>query len=105
MNDASTTWRWAKAYPDMGDGPVSIEPCVSPAYFELEREKLFPHVWLNVGRVEEIPQPGDYVVKDLYAAQASVIVIRGKDQKIRAFHNMCSHRGNQVLWHECGNCN
>ncbi len=57
--------RWAQAYPELGTRPVPIEPCISPAYFEQEREKLSTRVWLNVGREEEILQAGDYFVKDV----------------------------------------
>ena len=57
--------KWSKRYPDLGTGPVSIEPYISAEYFEKEREYIFRKVWLNVGRVEQIPEPGDYFVKDL----------------------------------------
>ena len=61
-------------------------------------------MWLNVGRVEEIPKAGDYLVKNIAAGEASVLVVRGKDGTIRAFHNMCSHRGNKVVWDGDGTC-
>jgi Rieske 2Fe-2S family protein len=96
--------RWAPLYPHLGTGPVSIEPCVSPEYFELERRQIFRRVWLNVGRVEEIPNPGDYFTKDIAAASASIIVVRGDDGMVRAFHNVCSHRGNKIVWDETGQC-
>ena len=96
--------RWAKKYPHVGTGPVSAEPCVSREYFELERERVFRKVWLNVGRVEEVAAPGDYVVRDLIACNASVLVVRGKDGELRAFHNVCSHRGNKLVWNEKGTC-
>jgi hypothetical protein len=51
--------RWAKKYPHVGTGPVAAEPCVSPEYFELERERVFRKVWLNVGRVEDVPKPSN----------------------------------------------
>ena len=57
--------QWAREYPELGTGPVPIEPCISPQYFELERERIFRRVWLNVGRVEEIPTAGDYFVQYL----------------------------------------
>lgn len=80
--------RWAQAYPELGTGPVPIEPCISPAYFEQEREKLSTRVWLNVGREEEIPQAGDYFVKDIAVCGASILVVREKDGQIRAFHKL-----------------
>lgn len=96
--------RWHDQYPELGTGPVPIEPYVSEEYFALERERLFRRVWLNVGREEEIPKPGDYLVKDLAICNASILVTRGKDGKVRAFHNVCSHRCNKLVWNESGSC-
>jgi phenylpropionate dioxygenase-like ring-hydroxylating dioxygenase large terminal subunit len=98
------TKRWAVQYKELGTGPVSIEPCTSNAYFERERENIFKRAWLNVGRAEEIPKSGDYFVRDIAVAKASVIVVRGQDGIIRAFHNACSHRGNKVAWDHDGSC-
>src|SRR5262249_5965320 len=84
-------------FPDLGTGPLSIEPYVSPAFHAAEKEKIFKQVWLCVGRVEEVAKAGDYKVKRIHAADTSVILIRGKDDVVRAFHNMCSHRGNTVI--------
>ena len=56
---------WHDDYPELGTGPIPIEPCVSQEYFELERERIYKKTWLYVGRVEQIPNPGDYFVKDL----------------------------------------
>ena len=89
---------------ELGTHPVPIEPCVSSAYFEQEREQLFRRVWLNVGRVEDLPKAGDYFVKDLAVCHTSILVVRGKDDQIRAFHNMCSHRGNKLAWATQGAC-
>ena len=89
--------RWAAAYPELGTGPIPVEPCISPAFFDQEMEKVFRKTWLKVARVEEIPNPGDYKVKKLAFAHTSVILIRGKDGVIRGFHNTCSHRGNKVV--------
>lgn len=89
--------RWSNQFSDLGQGPIPIEPYISPEYYKREQEKIFSKEWLCVGRVEEIAKAGDYKVKRLECAGTSVIVIRGKDHEIRAFHNMCSHRGNTVV--------
>lgn len=94
--------RWLEAYPELGTGPLPTEPYISAAYYELEKEKIFKRVWLCVGRGSEIPKAGDYKVKRIDAADTSVIMIRGKDGQIRAFHNACAHRGNTVVT-ETGN--
>ncbi len=89
---------WTEQYPELGTGPVPVEPCISPEYFELERERIFRRVWLNVCREEEIPEAGDYLVKDIEVCGVSLIVVRGRDGTIRAFHNVCRHRGNKLAW-------
>ncbi len=93
---------FTRQYPELGTAPVSTESMTSPEYFEIEREKIFKQSWLNVGRVDDIPGPGDYMVKDLAILQASLIIVRGSDGNIRALHNVCSHRGNKVA-KGCGN--
>jgi phenylpropionate dioxygenase-like ring-hydroxylating dioxygenase large terminal subunit len=96
--------KWHDLYPELGKGPVPIEPYISQEYFDLERERIFRKVWLNVGREEEIPKPGDYLVKDLPVGKTSLLIIRGKDGRIRAFHNVCSHRSNKLVWDRSGSC-
>jgi len=96
--------KWHERYPQLGTGPLPIAPYVSPEYFGKERERIFRKVWLNVGRVEQIPNAGDYLVKDLAVCNTSLVVVRGKDGVVRAFHNMCSHRGNQMVWNSKGTC-
>lgn len=94
---SETQQKWATAYPELGTGPIPVEPCVSPAFFDAEMAKVFKKAWLKVARVEEIPNAGDFKVKKLSFAHTSVILIRGKDGAIRGFHNTCSHRGNKVV--------
>ena len=91
-------------YPYLGREPIRAEVFTSEEQFELERERIFKKVWLNVGRIEQIPNPGDYFVKDLAMCQTSIVIVRGKDGTIRAFHNMCSHRGNKIAWDQHGTC-
>ncbi len=96
--------KWHDRYPELGTGPIPVEPYVSPEYFEQERAQVFRKTWLNIGRVEQIPQPGDYFVNDLTICNTSILVVRGKDGEVHAFHNMCSHRGNQLVWDTKGRC-
>ena len=53
-------------------------------------------------REVEIPEPGDFVVKAVEVRNASVLITRGKDRVICAFHNVCSHRASTVEWQEQG---
>jgi phenylpropionate dioxygenase-like ring-hydroxylating dioxygenase large terminal subunit len=94
--------KWHSQYPELGTGPVPIEPYVSPEFFELERNRVFRRTWLCLGREERLPNPGDFFVKDLTIARTSIIVVRGEDGRIRAFHNACSHRSNKVEWQAKG---
>jgi phenylpropionate dioxygenase-like ring-hydroxylating dioxygenase large terminal subunit len=96
--------RWAARYPELGTGPVAIEPFISPRLFELERERIFKRSWLNVGNASEIPDAGDYFVKEIAVCKVSILVIRGHDGVIRAFHNVCSHRGNILVAGDRGRC-
>ena len=91
---------WTQHYPELGTGPVSYEDSISPAHYELERDAIFRRTWLNVGRVEQLPRNGSYFTRELDAARTSIIVVRGTDGEVRAFHNICRHRGNKLVWND-----
>ena len=95
---------WAGKYPCLGTDPLPTEPYVSEEHFALERDRVFRRCWLNVGRVEDIPEPGDYFVRDIVICNASILVIRGADGIVRGFHNVCSHRSNRLVSDERGTC-
>jgi phenylpropionate dioxygenase-like ring-hydroxylating dioxygenase large terminal subunit len=92
------TRRWFPNHPELGPPGLDVEPFVSSEQFELERARLWPNVWVMVGRVETIPAPGNYLIKEIPTNNASLIVVRGRDNVIRAFHNVCPHRGSQICW-------
>jgi phenylpropionate dioxygenase-like ring-hydroxylating dioxygenase large terminal subunit len=89
---------WTEHYPELGTAPVSYEDSIDPAHYEAERDAIFRTTWLNVGRVEQLPRPGSYFTKELDAARTSVIVVLDKAGVVRAFHNICRHRGNKLVW-------
>ena len=91
---------WSDAYPELGRGPVSLEDCVSEEFYEKEREHVFKKTWLYMGRVERVPKSGSYFTRELKFLNTSIIIVRGKDDVIRAFHNICPHRGNKMLWED-----
>ena len=91
---------WTDAYPELGRGPVSLEDCVSEEFYEKEREHVFKKTWLYMGRVERVPKSGSYFTRELKFLNTSIIIVRGKDDVIRAFHNICPHRGNKMLWED-----
>ena len=63
--------------------------------FQREAETIFYPSWHCVCHDTEVPEPGDYVKFDLLTQ--SVIVVRGDDGQVRAFHNVCQHRGTQLV--------
>jgi len=70
---------------------VSPERYTSLEFFQLEEERMWPRVWQMACRVEQVPQAGDCVVYE--SPGASILVVRGDDEQIRAFYNRCPHRG------------
>jgi glycine betaine catabolism A len=91
---------WTEHFPELGTAPVSYEDSTSPDFYEREREAVFKKAWLNVGRVEQLPRAGSYFTKEIHVARTSVIVVRGRDGEVRAFHNICRHRGNKLVWND-----
>jgi len=64
-------------------------------WFDREQQGLFARAWHIAGAAEDVPAPGDYVTVD--AGFDPLIVIRGTDGELRAFHNFCRHRGHKLL--------
>jgi phenylpropionate dioxygenase-like ring-hydroxylating dioxygenase large terminal subunit len=83
--------------PDLGTDPIPAAPYYDPAYFELEREAIFRRTWLQIGHACEVAEPGSFIARPVEVAHASILIVRGKDGKIRAFHNACTHRGTQLV--------
>ncbi|ETI65787.1 dioxygenase [Sphingobium sp. C100] len=86
-------------------GPMPASLYTDPNQYELERERIFRRAWLMVGREERIVEPGQFFVKDIAILSASIIITRAKDGQVRAFHNVCSHRGNHVVLEPEGKAN
>jgi glycine betaine catabolism A len=91
---------WTEHYPELGTAPVSYEDSTSPEFYERERRAIFKRTWLNVGRVEQLPRVGSYFTRELPVVNTSLIIVRGKDDTVRAFHNICRHRGNKLVWND-----
>lgn len=79
---------------DLGDeGPDAAE-YVSYEFHRLEVEKMWARVWQMACREDELASPGDHVVYEI--VDTSILVVRGGDGVIRAFRNVCLHRGRQL---------
>jgi len=70
---------------------VPKERYYGPDFYRMESEQLWPRTWQMACRLEEIPQPGDYAEYEIL--DQSVIVVRTEDMGVRAFDNVCRHRG------------
>src|SRR5688572_10898025 len=67
----------------------------SPEVWQQERERIWFGEWICAGRAEEIPQPGDHIVRDI--AGESIFIVRNDTNELRAFYNVCAHRGTTFL--------
>lgn len=74
----------------------------SEAMLELEKCQIFYTHWQIAGHTSDVPQPGDYFTFDIGEERA--VVVRGEDGLIRAFNNLCRHRGARVAPHRQGHC-
>lgn len=88
----------ADALAFLGTAPVPAAAYYDPAWFDLEREAVFRRAWLYVGHMCELPASGAFVRREIEVLKASLLVVRGKDEQPRAFHNVCTHRGTQTIW-------
>lgn len=100
MNSDPDPWaaQWTFASDaGIGAASVDVERYVSAEFYRDEREKIFRKVWLLVGRESEVPSPGDFIKREIYPLRAEALIVRGKDERIRAFYNVCPHRGSALV--------
>ena len=67
----------------------------SDEFFELERERVFGRSWVTVGCIDRLREPGDVLVAEV--AGRSIFVVRTRAGELRAFYNVCRHRGTRLL--------
>lgn len=91
-------------YPDVGTGPCATDIYHDPEIFKKEIEAIWKPSWFMIGRVEQIPNAGDYFVFELPYFRHSILVVRNKDGKVNGFHNVCTHRGNVIEHRKEGKC-
>ena len=80
--------------PDLGDALIPAERYTSRDFMKLEWEHIWTKVWLLGGRSDDIPEPGDYICTDI--GKESVLIVRQHDRSVKAFYNVCLHRGNRL---------
>jgi len=74
---------------------LPVEAYISEEYARAEGDKLWAKVWQHVGRIEEIPEVGDYITYDI--GNDSILIVRTAPDKIKAYHNVCTHRGRKLV--------
>ena len=80
---------------DLGTDPIPASNYTSKEFFEREKEKMWFRTWQFACLEDEIPAAGDTYVYELLGQQ--VIVVRQVDGSIRAFKNICRHRGRKLV--------
>ncbi len=81
--------------------PLLQEFYSDPEIFERDIERIHLRHWLCVGHESRVRESGDWFRFDL--AGESIIVVRGRDDRLRALVNVCRHRGSRVCYEEEGN--
>jgi phenylpropionate dioxygenase-like ring-hydroxylating dioxygenase large terminal subunit len=80
--------------PELGTTIIDQRRYTSGEFMRLEWERMWSRVWLLGARLIDIPEPGDYVVTEI--GRESILIVRQADQRVRAFYNVCQHRGNRL---------
>jgi nitrite reductase/ring-hydroxylating ferredoxin subunit len=83
-----------ESYRYLGSEPLAAARYTSPEFFRREVEKMWPNVWQYAARDEDMPEPGDTVVFENVGR--SYLLTRQADGSVRAFHNVCLHRGRKL---------
>ena len=76
---------------------TALEPrlYIDPALLEPEQELIFERTWQLAGHVASLPRPGSYLTAS--AGNQPVLVVRDEDHQLRAYRNVCRHRGSRLL--------
>ncbi|CAN7556969.1 aromatic ring-hydroxylating dioxygenase subunit alpha [Phenylobacterium sp. LjRoot219] len=90
MSDAAPS-RHAFGEPEI----FPVEAYISEDYARAERDKLWRKVWQQVGRVEEIPEVGNFLTYEIQ--DDSLLIVRSAPDTIKAYYNVCSHRGRRLV--------
>ena len=72
---------------------------LSDDYLEFEKEKVFKNNWTMIGVASSVPNPGD--AKPFNLLGIPILIVRNKENEVKVFHNVCSHRGFKLVDQEC----
>ncbi len=68
-------------------------------YLEFEKEKIFKNNWTMIGVASSVPNPGN--AKPFNLLGIPILIVRNKENEVKVFHNVCSHRGFKLVDQEC----
>lgn len=72
-----------------------VEAFISADYAKAEGDRLWAKVWQMAGRVEEVPEVGSFITYEI--GDDSILIVRTASDKLKAFHNVCPHRGRRLV--------
>jgi phenylpropionate dioxygenase-like ring-hydroxylating dioxygenase large terminal subunit len=81
---------------------IPIVERVTPSFYESEQAAIFRRAWLVVASTVDLKEKGSFITTDVPPLKASLLIVRGDDDRIRVFHNICRHRGDKLVHAEQG---
>lgn len=85
---------------DNGTAPLDPYRYYSKDFMDMEWERMWTRAWLIAGVESDIPEPGDYLLYKI--RHEEIIVTRQDDNSVKAFYNVCAHRGNRIVFNDRG---
>ena len=86
--------------PNLSYEYIPKERYTSKEFMQLEWEHIWTKTWLRGGLSQDIKEPNDYLTTEI--GNYSILITRGEDMKVRAFYNVCKHRGNTLAQQKMG---
>lgn len=74
---------------------LPVEAYTSQEWYDREQREIFSKTWRYAGFMEDVSEPGQYIT--VQAGLNNIFVVMGRDRRLRAFHNICRHRGTQLI--------
>ncbi|WP_052465719.1 aromatic ring-hydroxylating dioxygenase subunit alpha [Phaeobacter sp. S60] len=74
---------------------LPVEAYTSQHWFHREMRDIFSKTWRYAGFLEDVSKPGQYIT--VQAGLNNIFIVMGRDRRLRAFHNICRHRGTQLI--------
>ena len=97
-----TPKEWAQKPPFPETHYVDSLVYTDEGIFREEQERIFAKTWMLACHEREVPGPNDYRTYH-HPVGVNLIVVRGEDDEVRSFYNVCPHRGNAILYDPAGN--